>query len=120
MILWLDAQLSPALAPWITQQFGIEAYSAKHLGYLHATDTAIFQAARQAGAVIMTKDSDFLRLIDQLGPPPQILWVTLGNTSNARMREALGRVLPQALALIESGEPLVEISDTHSATASDM
>lgn len=111
MILWIDAQLSPALAPWITQQFGIEAYSAKHLGYRDATDTVIFHEARKAGAVVMTKDSDFLRLLDQYGPPPQILWVTLGNTSNARMREVLSRVLPQAMTLAESGEPLVEIGD---------
>ena len=26
MILWIDAQLSPALAPWIAEQFGIETY----------------------------------------------------------------------------------------------
>ena len=54
MILWIDAQLSPALAPWITQQFGIEAYSVKWLGYRDATDPVIFQAAREAGAVVMT------------------------------------------------------------------
>ena len=111
MILWIDAQLSPALAPWITQQFGIEAYSAKWLGYRDATDPVIFQTAREVGAVVMTKDSDFLRLLEQYGPPPQVLWVTLGNTSNARMREVLSRVLLQAAALLESGESLVEISD---------
>ncbi len=25
VILWVDAQLSPSLAPWITQEFGLEA-----------------------------------------------------------------------------------------------
>lgn len=111
MILWIDAQLSPALAPWITEQFGIEAYSMKWLGHRDATDQAIFQAAREAGAVVMRKDNDFLRLRDQYGSPPSILWVTLGNTSNAHMREVLVQVLPRALALLESGESLVEISD---------
>jgi Domain of unknown function (DUF5615) len=72
MILWIDAQLSAALAPWITQQFGIDAYSLKRLGYRDATDPVIFQAAREAGAVVMTKDSDFLRLLEQYGPPPQV------------------------------------------------
>jgi predicted nuclease of predicted toxin-antitoxin system len=117
VILWIDAQLSPALAPWITQQFGIEVYSVKWLGYRDATDPIIFQAAREAGAVVMTKDSDFLRLLEQYGPPPQVLWVTLGNTSNARMREVLSRVLLQAVALLESGESLVEISDARSNSA---
>ncbi len=60
----------------------------------------------------MTKDIDFVRLLELHGPPPQILWVTLGNTSNARMREVLERTLSRAVALLESGEPLVEISDS--------
>lgn len=109
MILWIDAQLSPSLAPWITGQFGIEAYSANWLGYRDASDHVIFQAARQAGVIVMTKDSDFLRLLDEYGPPPQVLWVTLGNTSNANMREVLDRVFPKAVAMLKAGEPLVEI-----------
>jgi predicted nuclease of predicted toxin-antitoxin system len=111
MMLWIDAQLSPALAPWVAEQFGIETYSVKWLGYRDASDRAIFQAAHEAGAIVMTKDADFLHLLDEYGPPPQVLWITLGNTSNAHMREALMRVLPRAIAMLESGEPLVEISD---------
>ena len=111
MILWVDAQLSPALAPWIGEQFGIEAYSVKWLGYRDAGDRDIFDAARAAGAVFMTKDSDFPRLLDQQGPPPQVLWISLGNTSNARMREVLLRTFPRAIELLQAGEPLVEISD---------
>lgn len=111
MILWVDAQISPAMAPWITEQFGIEAYSVKWLGYQDATDQEIFHAARAADAVVMTKDSDFTKLLDQHGPPPQVLWITLGNTSNARMKEALRRTFPRTIELLEAGEPLVEISD---------
>lgn len=111
MILWIDAQLSPALAPWISDRFDVEAYSVKCLGYRDAEDGAIFRAAREVGAVVMTKDSDFLRLLEQHGPPPRVLWVTLGNTSNARMREVLERTFPQAIALLEGGEALVEIRD---------
>ncbi|MEM1128451.1 MAG: hypothetical protein AAGI71_17530 [Bacteroidota bacterium] len=33
MTLWIDAQLSPALAAWITSEFaGIDAHSARRLG----------------------------------------------------------------------------------------
>ncbi len=111
MILWVDAQLSPALAQWITEQFGIEAYSVKWLGYRDAVDQKIFDAARVAGAVVMTKDSDFVRLLDRHGSPPQVLWITLGNTSNARMKEALQKTFLRAVELFEAGEPLVEVSD---------
>jgi predicted nuclease of predicted toxin-antitoxin system len=109
VILWVDAQLSPALAPWLSERFGIEAYSAKYLGYRDATDAAIFRAAREAGTVVMTKDSDFVELLEQHGPPPQVLWATLGNTSNARMREVLEHTFERAILLLQGGEPLVEL-----------
>lgn len=111
MILWVDAQLSPALAPWLAERFGVQAFSVQHLGHRDSTDARIFEAARDAGAVVMTKDTDFLRLLEQHGPPPRVLWVTLGNTSNARMREVLERTFSRAAELLESGESLVEISD---------
>ena len=111
MIVWVDAQLSPALAQWITAQFGVDAASIRHLGLVHARDTEIFKAARDAGATVMTKDVDFVLLLQRLGPPPHILWVRCGNTSNAYFRRLLVGTLSDALALIEKGEPLVEISD---------
>ena len=46
-------------------------------------------AARNAQAIIVTKDIDFLRLLERHGPPPQILWLTCGNTSNERLVEIL-------------------------------
>ena len=58
----------------------------------------------------MTKDADFMRLLEKHGAPPQVIWVTCGNTSNARMREVLAIALPKALALLGQGESLVEIS----------
>jgi hypothetical protein len=47
MILWIDAQLSPALAPWIQEQFGIETYPVRSLGLRNATDRDIFQFLKQ-------------------------------------------------------------------------
>ena len=112
MIIWLDAQLSPALAAWINRTFdSIEARSLRSLGLRDAEDEEIFRAARSAGAVIMSKDSDFLHLLDREGPPPQVIWITMGNTSNERMREVLGELLPAVVDAIRDGDPIVEISD---------
>ncbi len=111
MILWIDAQLSPALAPWVRETFDIETHAVHDLHLLTAKDSEIFQRARDAEAVIMSKDRDFLRLLDQFGPPPQVLWVTCGNTSNARLRAVLSKTLPKVLALLRQGEPLVEIGE---------
>ena len=104
MTIWLDAQLSPAIATWITATFGIEAHAVRDLGLRDAKDSPIFQAARAAGAVVMTKDSDFIALLRRLGPPPKVLWLTCGNTSNARLRDILSRALPSAVARLEGGE----------------
>jgi len=83
----------------------------KYVGLRDAEDAGIFRAARETGAVVLTKDNHFVLLLQQHGPPPQVLWVTLGNTSNARMKEVPTRTLIPALDLLRGGEPLVEISD---------
>jgi predicted nuclease of predicted toxin-antitoxin system len=57
----------------------------------------------------MTKDRDFVRLLDELGAPPKVIWITCGNTSNLRLKEILGTTLASAIALLESGVNLVEI-----------
>lgn len=111
MKLWIDAQLSPHLAPWLAERFGIEVWSVRRLGYLDAADETIFAAAREAEAVVMTKDRDFPELVERYGPPPRVIWITMGNTSNARLRKILDSLLPDALALLERGEALVEIGD---------
>ena len=112
MKLWIDAQLSPAIAAWINRTFDdIEAESVRALGLLDATDKEIFEKAKKADVVVMSKDDDFIQLIEQLGTPPKLIWVTCGNTSNARMRKILSTALIKAKVLIESGENIVEISD---------
>ena len=64
MTIWVDEQLSPSLDPWIDEHFGIQAFSVKYLGYQSASDEDTFAAAREAGVVVMTKDADFVRLLD--------------------------------------------------------
>ncbi len=111
VIIWLDAQLPPSIAAWLTATFGIEAHAVRNLGLRDAKDQTIFQAARTAGAVVMTKDTDFVEMVQRLGPPPKVLWVSCGNTSNARLRVILNRGLPPGVARMEAGESLVEIED---------
>ena len=112
MIIWLDAQLPPALAPWINSSFaGIEAFSALWLNLHEATDLQLWQAAVKAHATVMTKDRDFVHLLHTHGSPPKVIWITCGNTSNLFMRNLLLTTFHQALQLLNKGEDLVEISD---------
>lgn len=87
----------------------MKALALRDLGLRDATDAQIFLAAKAAAAIVMTKDNDFVELLTRVGPPPQVLWLTCGNTSNARLEQILAVTLPQALALIKAGEVLVEI-----------
>lgn len=110
MTIWVDAQLSPAIATWIASTFGITALALRDVGLRDAEDHEIFAAAKDQGIIFITKDSDFINLVDRLGVPPQIIWLTCGNTSNARLQEILSVTLLEALELLQSGEVLVEIS----------
>lgn len=109
MTVWLDAHLSPALAPWLESSFGLTAVAVRDLGLREALDPPIFAAAKAAGAAVLTKDADFADMVTRLGPPPQVLWLRCGNTTNAALRLLLACDLPAALARLAAGEPLVEL-----------
>jgi predicted nuclease of predicted toxin-antitoxin system len=111
MKIWVDGQLSPALAQWISSEFLVECQHIRDLGLRDAADEQIYHAARFANAYMLTKDSDFVDLLRRHGPPPKVLWVTCGNTSNARMKTILSAHLVNAIELFEHGESLVEIVD---------
>ena len=109
MTIWVDAHLSPAIAIWITSKFGVTALALRDIGLRDAEDREIFEAAKLHDVIVITKDRDFVDLVNRLGSPPRIIWLTCGNTSNARLREILSETLLEALALLRSGEALVEI-----------
>lgn len=68
MVIWTDAQLSPAIAPWLAKNFPVASYALRDLGLRDAIDREIFEAARNVAAVVMTKDSDFVKLLEKFGP----------------------------------------------------
>ncbi len=109
MTIWVDAQMSPAMAAWISSNFAVSAVAIRDLGLRDVEDEGIFRAAKQENVVVMTKDRDFVLLLDRLGAPPQVIWITCGNTSNARLKEILTNTLLKTLELLDSGERLVEI-----------
>lgn len=106
---WVDAQLSPSLASWLTATFACEAVALRDLDLRDAEDGLIFERARAVSAVVVTKDRDFVDLVNRHGPPPQIVWLTCGNTSNAFLRELLMDAWPRVHELLAAGEPLIEV-----------
>lgn len=111
LLVWLDAQLSPTIARWLAADFDVDARPIRELGLRDADDPTIFAAARAGKAIVMTTDADFVQLLERFGPPPSLIWLTCGNTSNARLRELLLAAWPRIAELLRSGEPLVELSE---------
>ena len=107
---WVDAQLPPALVRWLNEHEAIAARHVADVELLTAADVTIFEAARaNLVQVIVTKDEDFLNLLDRFGPPPQVVWVTCGNVRNAELREIVMSAWPRIVELLRAGEPLIEL-----------
>jgi predicted nuclease of predicted toxin-antitoxin system len=104
----IDAQLPPTLAHWITSQ-GHQAAAVRDLGLRDSPDSAIWNHARSADAIIVTKDEDFAQLAAVRPPPPRVLWIRLGNTTNANLVKVLEANWPDLIAHFESGAPVVEV-----------
>ena len=117
-MVWIDAHLSPAISSWIIITFEIPALALRDVGLRDAEDAEIFEAAKAQNIIFITKDSDFVDLVNRFGQPPKIILLTCGNTSNDRLKEILSSKLSEALDLLNSGEPLVEISGNYSLTFS--
>ena len=53
------------------------------LGLSGASDTEIWEQARLSGAMLVTKDEDFLQLSIRRGFPPKVICLAIGNAGNA-------------------------------------
>ena len=57
MTIWIDANISPAIARFISDSFGIACFHISSLPVDMADDEAIFLAAKKdAGVIFITKD----------------------------------------------------------------
>jgi predicted nuclease of predicted toxin-antitoxin system len=110
MTFWLAAQLPPAPAAWLAQRFSVEALALRNLGLRDAADATIFEAARRAGVVLISNDSDFVELVSRFGPPPQLLWLTCGNVTNRCLQALFGQMFGEAMSLFAAGQAMVELS----------
>lgn len=90
---------------------GLACLHASDLGHRQAEDQSLFLVARQRNAILVSKDSDFIDLLNEHGPPPNLIYITCGNTHNSALRVIFATHLPEAIAAIEAGEPMVEIGE---------
>lgn len=105
----MDAQLPPALARRLIE-CGHEAEHVYGLGLKGTQDASIWEHARARGAVLVTKDEDFVirRILEAGGPA--IIWVRLGNVRRAPLLAKFDQALPQILQTLATGDGVVELS----------
>ncbi|HEY6898705.1 MAG TPA: DUF5615 family PIN-like protein [Rhodocyclaceae bacterium] len=104
----VDAQLPPALARWLAAQ-GHDAQHVLDLGMLDAPDTAIWNYALSADAVIVTKDEDFALRASAATQPPFILWLRIGNARNPVLLGWVEGRFAEAVEKLAAGNRLVEV-----------
>jgi predicted nuclease of predicted toxin-antitoxin system len=114
LLIWVDAQLPPVLSRWIEEPQTIRAVHVSEVGLLAAEDPEIYEKARSAGAVVLTKDEDFVQLQERRGAPPQVVWLTCGNLSNRKLKQLLLSRWERTIELLRAGEPLIEINEGRS------
>jgi predicted nuclease of predicted toxin-antitoxin system len=104
----IDAQLPPALAHWLVEA-GCGAQAVREIDLREAEDGTIWRHAEANGWVIVTKDEDFAWRVQATQKGPCVVWLRVGNTSNAALRAWFMPQIPQIVAFLEQGVRLVEI-----------
>jgi predicted nuclease of predicted toxin-antitoxin system len=104
----VDAQLPPGLAAHLRER-GHAADHVNRIGLGNASDVAIWQHIRTTGAVLITKEEDFVAfaLRDQAGP--QLVWLRVGNISSHALWRTISAALDEILDALKSGERIVEV-----------
>lgn len=104
----IDAQLPPAFAHWL-REAGYDAQAVREAGLREAGDSEIWRYAQAQGRVIVTKDEDFAQRAQTGVAGPVIVWLRIGNTSNAALRAWLVPQMSGLIRLIGQGCRVVEV-----------
>lgn len=105
----VDAQLPPRLAVWLRDR-GHEAEHVTEALSPRASDRDVVDHARSTAAAIITKDGDFLDLLDD-ADAPQLVWIKLGNVTNAQLQAAFKTKWVQVEAALQAGQRTVEFPE---------
>jgi predicted nuclease of predicted toxin-antitoxin system len=95
MKLLLDENLSRRLVPFLLHDFPGSSQVVL-LGLESATDTQVWQTAKDQGFVIVARDADFEELSLVWGQPPQVIW----------LKSKIQRVLPPSEFCLKTAKPL--------------
>ena len=101
MKLLFDENLSPKLVAKCADTFPACAHVSL-VGLEGHLDSEILDYARENEFTIVSKDSDFYHRSVLIGPPPQFVWLRLGNCTSDEIVNLLRRNQHQIAELFES------------------
>jgi predicted nuclease of predicted toxin-antitoxin system len=109
MKILLDANISYKLVNKLNPIFG-ECAHVDLIGLnVPAQDADIWKYAQKNGYIIITKDNDFLDLLEIKGYPPKIVLLRSGNNSSKALMELLTNIKPMIEDLEKGEYGLLEI-----------
>ncbi|WP_282780301.1 DUF5615 family PIN-like protein [Phaeodactylibacter xiamenensis] len=105
----LDNNITPRLSEELEEVYpGIIHVS--QISLERAGDIEVWEYAKQEGFHIMTKDKDFVALLNQKGHPPKIIWLQLGNCTNKEIKAIIKRQETSIKYFMTSDKGVLKIS----------
>ncbi len=99
MKLLFDENLSPKLVSLLTNEFP-DSNHVEPLTLRGSTDTTLWELAKEQNYITVSKDNDFRQRVFLLGPPPKVIWLSVGNAGTS----AIAKSLKENVAGIQSFE----------------
>jgi predicted nuclease of predicted toxin-antitoxin system len=93
----------------VLEGLGHEALHVKHLNLSTATDHRIWDVAVSLGAVIVSKDSDFIGFAARGAPGTALVRLRIGNCANTTLYDIVRRGWVNVVARLEADEAVVEV-----------
>jgi len=88
MKLLFDENLSSRLLEHLAAEFPGSSHI-ELVGVCGATDARIWDYARENGFTIVSKDNDFRQRMFLYGPPPKVIWLSVGNAGRVAIADLL-------------------------------
>lgn len=105
MKLLLDENLSPKLVGMLEADYpGMQ--HVEDLGLRGRSDREVWDAARQLGAIVVSKDNDFRQRSFLHGAPPKVVWLSIGNVGTRVVAQLLREMRDGVHAFSEDPEAM--------------
>jgi predicted nuclease of predicted toxin-antitoxin system len=86
--LLFDQNLSPRLVQRLSDLYPGSAH-VHPIGLERATNTLLWDYAREHGFALVTQDADFSEMSEILDFPPKVIWIRRGNRSTSEIESTL-------------------------------